>query len=722
MRHLLLTCTCILLTALTATAGEIMWASKVISYSSQLDLHSYSAKQALGPPSRLPNFGDCGCAWSPSMSENYFDEYIRVGFEKRIRVSQIVVSENFNAGAIKAIYLFDQYNIPHLVYERSEDEKKWTLGRVFSINITPTDFATNDLKLVLDTESIDGYNQIDAIGIAESAAEVPTGSIDVTDKVTFKGKSQNLGKTINTYGSEITPLVTPDGKTMYFTRKNHMGNTGTIMNDDIWISTFDGTSWSEAVNAGGPLNNESNNYVVGIAENGEMLTLANTYNPTGESRIGIAQTWKSDYGRWVFPKNLITPGVITHNMFAEYFMSSDRTVLLLALERADSYGMKDIYVSFSDNQIEWTDPVNLGPEVNTASNEMAPFLAPDGKTLFYSTNGLPGYGEQDIYVTVRLDSSWKHWTHPENLGSLVNSAGFDAYFSYPDTADFAYFSSTGNDRLNADIFRIPLKEVKELEDSVVAELLENVEPEIVPTPPVDTVVAETVTPPEPGEILFEEEIIVPEKEALTISLTNEILLFGSVFDAVTDVPINAELTFILQDYEAEPINLKTLNNAYRLKVTDSVKYKVSVIREGYLPLETEVNIEDFRTQKVKKIDFKLTPLRTGEKIILDNLYFDANKSTIKPESFEELDRLHAFLVANPGIKLEIGGHTNGLCSETYCEKLSLNRANAVREYLQNKGIDPIRISTVGYGSKQPIDTDSTPEGRKRNQRVEVTFK
>ena len=245
-------------------AGDIFWASKVISYSSQFDLNSYSAKQVLGPPSRLPNFGDCGCAWSPALSENYFEEYIRVGFVKKIKVSQIIINESFNAGSIKAIYLFDQYNIPHLVYERTADDSKWTLGRVFSVNITPTDFVTNDLKLVLDTESIDGFNQIDAIGIAESVATVPSGAISSTDKITFKGKSQNLGTTINSFGSEIAPLVTPDGKTLYYTRKNHVGNTGTIMNDDVWISTYNGTSWSEAVNADGPINNEANNYVVGI--------------------------------------------------------------------------------------------------------------------------------------------------------------------------------------------------------------------------------------------------------------------------------------------------------------------------------------------------------------------------------------------------------------------------------------------------------------------------
>lgn len=705
--------------SVSAQAADFIWASKVISYSSQLDTKSYSAKQVIGPPSRLPNFGDCGCAWTPSLSENYFEEYIRVGFDKRIRVAQIIVNESFNAGAIKAIYLFDQYNIPHLVYERKPEDIKWTLGQVFTITIDPTPFATNDLKLVLDTESIDGYNQIDAIGIAEGPAEVPTGSINTTDKLQFKGKSENLGATINTYGSEIQPLVTPDGKTMFFTRKNHLGNMGDVMNDDVWSSQFNGVSWSEAVNVGPPINNPYNNSVVGISDNGSMLTLANTYSPTGEIRFGVSQTWKTTYDRWVYPKNLYTPGIITRSSFIEYFMNAERTVMLMTLERSDSYGLTDIYVSFSDDQINWTEPINLGSDINTASSELSPFLAPDGKMIFFSSNGLPGYGDQDIYVSVRLDSSWHNWTTPENVGSMVNTKGFDAYFSFPDTADYAYFVSTGSDKLNADILRIPLKEVKEIEDSVIAELIEIAEQPINTTIPSDSI---TPAPNEPGEILFEEEIIVPEKEALTISLTNEILLFGTIYDDVTSVPINAEMTFVLNDYATDPINMQTLNNAYRLKVTDSVTYKVTVIREGYLPYETTINIEDFRQQKVKRIDFRLTPLRSGEKIILDNLYFDANKSIIKPESYEELDRLYTFLVANPGVIIEIGGHTNGLCSESYCEKLSLNRANAVKEYLTTKGIDGIRISTVGYGSKQPIDTNSTPEGRKRNQRVEVTFK
>jgi len=265
--------------------------------------------------------------------------------------------------------------------------------------------------------------------------------------------------------------------------------------------------------------------------------------------------------------------------------------------------------------------------------------------------------------------------------------------------------------LNADLYRIPLKEAPEEKDSIISEEL------IVQN---ETIIQEDLRPEEvPG---FEEEIIVPEKQELTEEITNDLLLFGTVYDATTDIPINADIIFSYTEYEADPINLKTLNNSYRLKITDSMSYHVTVIREGYLPYETTINITEFRQQKVKKIDFKIVPLFKGEKIILNNLYFDANRSSIKPESFEELDRLYYFLVTNPGMKIEIGGHTNGLCSESFCEKLSQNRANAVREYLINKGIDGMRITAVGYGSTDPIDTNSTPEGRRKNQRVEITFK
>ncbi|MBC8172313.1 MAG: PD40 domain-containing protein [Chitinophagales bacterium] len=681
------------------TYGEIMWANKLLSYSSQLDEKAYSAKQALGPPSKLPSLGDCGCAWSTSMPNNNLEEFIRVGFEKRIKVRQIIVSENFNAGSIKAIYLFDQYNIPHLVYERTKINAEY--GRVFTIAIPETDFATNDLKLVLDTESVAGYNQIDAIGISSAEETLSKTIIDITTRIEFKGSAQRMEYGINSPGSEITPLISPDGKRLYFTRKDHPQNTGTIMNDDVWYVEQTGDDWSVPVNPGSPINNENNNYVIGISPDGNMLSLANTYMMDGSATAGVAQTWTKNDLSWRMPVNLMTQGIITYNMFAEYYMNTDRNVLLLALEKADSYGLKDIYVSFSENQVVWTKPLNLGLTINSVSNEMAPFLSPDGTLLFFSSDGLPGYGEQDIYVSYRLDETWTKWSKPENLGPKVNSDGFEAYFTYSDSNDYAYFTSTRDEYFNPDIYRIPLKEIPVIKEDTVV---------IIEEPVVEL-----------KEISTEDEPEIPGQKEVDVELTNDYLLFGTVFDAGTELPMEAHIIFRMNDYIDTSETINTLNKNYRKKITGNVSYNVTVIKEGYLIHEQIVTITDFNAQKVKRVDFRLEPIKKGETFILDNMFFDANSAKIKSQSLEQLEVLYEFLETNAGLNIEVAGHTNGLCDDEYCISLSRNRATAVMNYLIDKGIPADRLRASGYGKQKPITSNDTPEGRKKNQRVEITI-
>lgn len=683
-----------LLTLQLNVFSQVQWANRVLSFSSQKENQSYSAKQVLGPPSKLPALGDCGCAWTASHQENFEEEFVRVKFEKKIKVQQIFISENYNGGAVKEIYLYDQYNLPHLVYQRTEVTPEY--GRLLSITFPLTTFESDDLKLVLDTESVWGENQIDAIGISSEIVTLDFSYIPENNSIEFKGKAINMGDGINSQGSEVCPLISPDGNTLYYTRKDHPDNTGYVMNDDIWYSELIDDNWSEPHNMGEPINNETNNYVVGISSDGHMLTLANTYVPGGDSKIGVSQSW-SHGNDWRYPVNLATPGLLSYNPYVEYYMDQSRSYLLVALEKAEGNGLKDIYVSFTENQINWTVPLNLGSVINTAGNEMSPFLSPDGTMLFYASNGLPGYGEMDIYVSHRLDDSWTNWSAPENLGPAVNSDGFDAYFTYSDSSNYAFFTSTRENYFNPDIFRIPIKYI--------------IEPE-----PEEEIVAEST-----NEINSFEDDLSDIELASELVLTNDILLFGTIYDALSDEKIDAEVIFMLNDYVADPESIQTLNQNYQKKVTGNLNYKVVIIKEGYFYYEQIIDIADANEKNVKRIDFKLDPITSGEKFILDNMYFNANSAILKSASFAQLDILFDFLAKNKNVRVEVGGHTNGLCDDEYCINLSKERAESVIKYLVGKGIDSSRMTAAGYGKKHPIATNDTPEGRKKNQRVEITI-
>ena len=673
--------------------AQIQWADRLLSYSSQRGEMAYSAKQVLGAPSKLPALGDCGCAWVPKLPDNNQEEFVRVSFRQKIQVERIYISENHNAGAIREIQLFDQYNIAHTVYVRPKLEPQY--GRMLIIDIPKTTFVTADLKLILDTESVPGFNQIDAIGISSAKTPYAMPEIPVSNYFQFIGDAENPGGIINSPGSDIAPILSDNGRRLYFTRKDHPGNTGNVLNDDIWYADISGKALSTAINPGPPINNAYNNYVIGTSNNGNLLSLANAYYPDGKRSMGVAQTWKGD-NSWRYPLNLFTPGLISYNFYAEYFMNEERTVLLVSLEKADGLGLKDIYACFSSNQMQWTPPMHLGNVINTSGNEMAPSLSPDGKYLLFASDGLPGYGEMDIYIAQRLDESWTKWSTPENLGPKINSDGFDAYFTYNDSSSYAYFTSTRDEYFNPDIYRIQIAPVEQEED--------------------EEIIAETL-------VITEQEFIAPatDIEAETVVLKDDLLLFGTVFDASTELPIEATVIFEVTDFTYPYDSINTLNKNYRKKITDNITYKVIIISDGYLYQEELIQITEVNQQKVKRIDFRLTPALKGESFRLDNLQFRANSYVIKSESWEELDELAIFMKNNKNLRVEIGGHTNGLCDDEYCKNLSRQRAEAVKTYLEDKGIDASRIEAAGYGKSRPVASDDTPEGRALNQRVEVTI-
>ncbi|UII30957.1 hypothetical protein LVD17_21935 [Fulvivirga ulvae] len=256
-----------------------------------------------------------------------------------------------------------------------------------------------------------------------------------------------LGSAINSDSEEVNPILSHDGLKLYFVRALHNGNTGgKYAGMDIWMSERkDGNEWGEATNNIGLLNNKDNNAVIGVKHDNEVLYLLNTYN----NHRGIAFT-KNYNGKWTTPEVIDIPG-INRDDFVGFYMSPTYDVLLISMKGDKSQVNEDLYVSLKNMGGYWSKPVSLGTTINTSGFEISPYLSDDKKRLYFASNGHGGYGDADIFVSERLYDSWTVWSKPRNLGSKINSPGFDAYLSIgPDS--IVMFSSNRDGTLS-DIYQ-----------------------------------------------------------------------------------------------------------------------------------------------------------------------------------------------------------------------------------------------------------------------------
>ena len=264
----------------------------------------------------------------------------------------------------------------------------------------------------------------------------------------------DLGVTVNSDYAERMPLISLDGKVLYFARKAHPQNMGEDNKDDIWVSYFNekNNTWSRAVNVGAPLNNDGHNFVVSINTSANAIYLANDYN----SNIKDAISYTTRKGRkWAQPKRLDIPDYKNKSPFVSYHVSKDEKFLLLVAEQDETVGGRDFYVSFKTPQ-GWTAPLNLGSDINSADEENSIFLAADNKTVYFSTNGRQGYGGYDLYMSRRLDESWTSWSTPKNLGKVINTPQDDLSISIPASGEYVYLAR--GPLKNTDIYKVKLPE------------------------------------------------------------------------------------------------------------------------------------------------------------------------------------------------------------------------------------------------------------------------
>ncbi len=278
-----------------------------------------------------------------------------------------------------------------------------------------------------------------AIGVSLSPTLISAQNYDGLDSARI-----NLGPNVNSKYSDLFPIVSPDEQMLFFTRKGAPENTGHAErpdDEDIWYSmrTGDG-GWSVAKRIEGPLNTKTYDGVRAINSTADHLYLQNVYRQDGSRGKGFSISVRAEDGTWSFPDSLQIVNYYNDTNTAMMTVSIDEETIIFSLLRKDTKGQHDLYLSHHLGGRKWSEPEPI-EMLNTPGDEISPFLAYDNKTLYFSTNGRQGYGSQDVFVSHRLDDSWMNWSPPENMGSPINTIGFDAYFMLSANGDTAYLSS-----------------------------------------------------------------------------------------------------------------------------------------------------------------------------------------------------------------------------------------------------------------------------------------
>jgi outer membrane protein OmpA-like peptidoglycan-associated protein len=388
------------------------------------------------------------------------------------------------------------------------------------------------------------------------------------------------------------------------------------------------------------------------------------------------------------------PGMVNSSYAeASISISPNGKVLFFSSNRPGGIGNNnfDIYFCTLDENGDWTRPRNLGPAINTEYDEDGPFIDYDGKTLYFSSKGHEGMGGYDIFRTV-YDSTSATWSQPENLGYPINSPDDDVYYVSTKKGKTAYYASVREDGMGyTDIYLIT--EIKDApkKDPIVAKPIER-------------------TPEEPTD---KPEPTTPSAQALMFNVT--------VIDGETGAPMDAKISLRSAD-NLMMGSRKTDTGKYTFEIkTEGLKnYQLSIEKDGYVFVNQSVALAGASAGAVPvNREVTMRKLRVGVGGVLRNIYFDFDKATFKTESFNELNKLEKMLSENPNLMVEIAGHTDNIGTWDYNKDLSQRRAQAVVNYLKGKGIDPRRLTAVGYGKTKPIaSNDDEKEGRELNRRVE----
>jgi len=476
--------------------------------------------------------------------------------------------------------------------------------------------------------------------------------------------SRPLSDSVNQYELQYFPVLTADQTQLIFTRR-----VSNNPNDDenLVVSRKSPKGrWLRAESISRNINTPLNEGTCSISADGRKLILTTC---TGRDGIGSCDLYESIKvgDDWSEPRNL-GRNVNSSAWESQPSLSADGRVLYFVSDRKAGLGLRDIWVSTLDENGKWTRAVNAGPQINSAYDEISPFIHANNRTLFFATNGRPGFGGYDIFYSDR-DTAGTGWTEPKNLGQPVNDHG--EQFSLFITADGkkGYYSHE----------------------------------EILPSGLSRSKIYEVFIPPQ-NQVRFRSNYVK-----------------GVIRDKQTKKPLRAaiELRSIRNDQVVSLVSSDSVTGEYLMVLTQGDEYALYVTRAGYLFKSYHFNYSEISDFQPIAIDIDLEKMTVGSVAVLNNLFFDVDKYELMDKSSPELQKIVRFLSDNPEMRVEIGGHTDNKGSETHNRELSEKRAGSVYDYLVEHGIDKTRLVTKGYGPDRPIASNENEDGRQKNRRIEV---
>jgi OmpA-OmpF porin, OOP family len=473
-----------------------------------------------------------------------------------------------------------------------------------------------------------------------------------------------LSDTVNCFPLQYFPTLTADQQQLIFTRRR-----GHRLEDDedLVISRKDSSGkWLTPQSVSSIINTSDNEGTCTISADGRKLIFTSCGDRGYSGNCDLFESVKTG-DQWSKPVNLGL-NVNSGDWESHPTLSADGRTLYFVSDRRGGFGRNDIWYTTLGENGKWTKARNLGEPVNTQYDERSPFIHVNGKTLYFASNGLVGYGGYDIFYT---EKTGEMWSKPINMGSPVNN--HEDQYSLFISADGkkGYYSHEEN-------------------------LLNGTEKSVLM------------------------EIQIPENQIIKYRSN---YVKGVVTDAKTGEKLRAriELFDINKNEIVSLVDSDSITGQYLIVLTQGSEYGLYVNKKGYLFKSLNFNYVKEEVLEPVDIDIRLDRAKKGEGAILKNIFFDVDRYELKEKSFTELEKIVRFLSENPQISIEIGGHTDNTGNLAYNQQLSEKRANAVYNYLISKGINPKRLSARGFGSVKPVAPNETEAGRQQNRRIEFTI-